>query len=98
MCTGITTLCIAGILLRSFYKRYTETRTENIYKTINGCTKDHKSIKGSINGSFKDYGSINGSVKDFDSSTKSAKSIQLSLTSLKHNNNSDNETFRQSLL
>ena len=49
MSTGITTLCVAGILLRSYYnKRWSKTRTTKGYEPVNGEVKDHESINGSI--------------------------------------------------
>ena len=83
MHTGITTLLVAGILCRSCYKEmHAKARTESGYKYINGSTEDEGIIKGSLNGSYKDYGSINGDVQDLESSTTS---IVFSLSSLKAN-------------
>ena len=71
---------VAGILCRSCYKEMrAKAITESDYKCFNGNTEDEAIIKGSLNGSYRDYGSINGDVQDLKSSTG------VSLSTLKNN-------------
>ena len=100
MHTGITTLFVAALLFRLYYKRINaKMRIESGYEYINRGIKDSDSIKGSITGSYKDYGSINGSDQDFESSVGSVQSIQFSLTGLNEKYQfEDSQTIRQSLL
>ena len=85
MHTGITTLFVAALLFRLYCKRmHAKARIESGYKCIIESTKDTESIKGSLNGSYKNYGSINGSVQELESSVDSIQSTHFNTTVLQN--------------